>query len=78
MEIENTQKSQDNLEKEEQELTGSRSGTSDYTTSYSKTKKQKKNKKNTGIATKIKIYCIDQCDRIGSPEINSRTCGQLI
>ena len=42
MEIENTQKSQDNLEKEEQELTGSRSGTSDYTTSYSKTKKQKK------------------------------------
>ena len=50
MEIQNTLKSQNNLEKEEQELTGSGSVTSDYTTSYSN--------QNTGTATKIKIYCI--------------------
>ena len=46
MEIQNTLKSQNNLEKEEQELTGSGSLTSDYNTSYSN--------QNTGTATKIK------------------------
>ena len=70
MEIQNTLKSQNNLEKEEQELIGSGSRTSDYTTSYSN--------QNTGTATKIKIYCIDKWDRIGSPVRNPQTCGQLI
>ena len=70
MEIQNTLKSQNNLEKEEQELTGSGSVTSDYTTSYSN--------QNTGTATKIKIYCIVKWDRIGSPVRNPQTCGQLI
>ena len=70
IEIQNPLKSQNNLEKEEQELTGSGSQTSDYTISYSN--------QNTGTATKIKIYCIDQWDRIGSPERNPCTCCQLI
>ena len=46
MEIQNTLKSQNSLEKEEQELTVSASLTSDYNTSYSN--------QNTGTATKIK------------------------
>ena len=40
MEIQNTLKSQNNLEKEEQELTGSGSLTSEYTTSYSNQREQ--------------------------------------
>ena len=70
MEIQNTLKSQNNLEKEEQELRGSGSLTSEYTISYSN--------RNSATGTKIKIYCIDQWDRIGSPERNSCICGQLI
>jgi len=70
MEIQNTLKSQNNLEKEEQELTGSGSLVSDYTTSYSN--------QNIGTGTKTKIYCIDQWDRTGSSERNPHTCGQLI
>ena len=70
MEIQNTLKSQNNLEKEEQELRGSGSLTSEYTISYSN--------RNSATGTKIKIYCIDQWDRIVSPERNSCTCGQLI
>ena len=70
MVIQNTLKSQNNLEKEEQELTGSGSLNSDYTTSYSN--------QNTGTGTKTEIYCIDQWDRIGSPERNPHTCDQLI
>jgi len=40
VEIQNTLKSQNNLEKEEQELTGSGSLTSEYTTSYSNQREQ--------------------------------------
>ena len=40
MEIHNTLKSQNNLEKEEQEVTGPGSLTSEYTTSYSNQRKQ--------------------------------------
>ena len=70
MEIQNTLKSQSNLEKEKQELTESGSLNSDYTTSYSN--------QNTGIDTKPKIYGIVKQNRIESSERNPHTYGQLI